>query len=234
MPLTLVLLLLAQSNQQVHDWLQGAEIGDRVQAMTFGSTGRYRAERKDALGQTFAHGTWELKGSTLSVTVRSCKGPACQVFGTNFRAELAVVGGRALTVNPTPVDVPFARGSYYCHYQGCERRVGVRVVAHAAAPSAVQAVIDRLVAANVGRNTTVVWSAPPVDTPLQRSSLVFCPSGGDLARQGAQTTAMDLAPLAWLGPLSPTAATGNDCLWDVEVTVADSVAISGAAPRPPP
>ena len=234
MPLTLVLLLLAQSNQQVHDWLQGAEIGDRVQAMTFGSTGRYRAERRDALGQTFAHGTWELKGSTLSVTVRSCKGPACKAFGTNFRAELAVVGGRALTVNPTPADVPFARGSYYCHYQGCERRLGVRVLAHTAAPAAVQAVVDRLVAANIGRNTTVVWTAPPVDTPLGHSSVEFCPGGGELARQGGQTTAADLAELEWLGPLGSTAATSGDCLWDVEVTVGDSVAFPGTAPRPPP
>ena len=230
MPLILVLLLLGQSNQQLHDWLQGAEIGDREQAMTFGSTGRYRAERKDSAGQTFAHGTWELRGSTLSVTVSNCKGPACKTFGLNFRAELAVVGGRALTVNPTPAEVPFARGSYYCHYQGCERRIGVRVLANGAAPAAVQAVLDRLVASNVGRNNTVVWSAAPADAPLPRSAVEFCPSGGELAQKGTQVTAADLAGLDWLGAGTPTAAASPDCLWDVQVTVGDAVAM----PRPTP
>jgi hypothetical protein len=232
MQVTLLLLLLAQSNQQVHDWLQGAEIGDREQAMTFGSTGRYRAERKDASGQTFAYGTWQLKDSTLSVTVHSCKGPACKTFGTSFRAEVAVVGGRALTVDPTPADVPFARGSYYCHYQGCERRVGVRVLTHAASPAAIRAVTERLIEANIGRNTTVVWSAPPADAPLERSSVLFCPSGGELAHRGAQATVADLAALDWLGSLGPPTAASGDCLWDVQVTVADAVAVG--RPRPAP
>lgn len=229
MPLTLVLLLLAQGNQNVHDWLEGAEIGDREQAMTFSSTGRYRAERRDAAGQSLAHGSWKLSGTTLRVTVTSCKGPHCKTFGKSFRAEVQVVGERALTVDPTPADVPFARGSYYCHHQGCERRVGVRVVAHSAPTSLVQAVTDRLIARNVGRNTTVVWSTPALGTGLEHSSVEYCPAGGTLAQQGAQATAADLAGLDWLGPLNPAAATTN-CLWDVQVTVGDSVAPPGAAP----
>ncbi len=233
MSLTLVLLLLAQSNQNVHDWLEGAEIGDSEQAMTFGSTGRYRAERRDKAGLTVAKGSWKLSGNTLSVTVSSCKGPACKRFGMSFQAEVAVVGERALTVNPTPADVPFPRGSYYCHHQGCERRVGVRVEAHTAPTAAVRAVTERLIERNVGRNTTVVWWTPPVDTPLERTAVLYCPSGGELARQGAQTTVADLAGLDWLGPLTVTAAT-VDCLWDVQLTVADTVAMPAAAARPQP
>ncbi len=229
MPLPLVLLLLAQGNQNIHDWLEGAEIGDREQAMTFSSTGRYRAERKDAAGQTLARGSWKLSGSTLSVTVSSCKGPHCKTFGTSFSAEVAVVGERALTVDPTPADVPFARGSYYCHHQGCERRVGVRVVTHTAPAAAVQAVTERLIERNVGRNTTVVWSTPGVGAPLEHSRVQYCPSGGELAENGAQATVMDLAGLDWLGPLQPTAAT-SDCVWDVQVTVGDAA----SRPRPAP
>ena len=229
MPLTLVLLLLAQGNQNIHDWLEGAEIGDREQAMTFSSTGRYRAERRDAAGQTVARGTWKLAGSTLSVTVSSCKGPHCKTFGTSFRAELAVVGERALTVDPTPADVPFPRGSYYCHHQGCERRVGVRVVTHAAPAATVKAVTERLIERNVGRNTTVVWSTPAVDTGAARSSVQYCPAGGELARKGAQMTVADLSGLDWLGPLDADAASG-DCLWDVQVTVGDAA----GRPRPAP
>ncbi len=233
MPLTLVLLLLAQSNQNVHDWLEGAEIGDDKQAMTFSSTGRYRAERRDAAGLTVAHGSWKLSGSTLSVSVSSCQGPACKRFGTSFHAELAVVGERALTVDPTPADVPVPRGSNYCHHQGCERRLGVRVAAHTAPTAAVRAITERLIERNVGRNTSVVWWTPPLDTPLPKSAVLYCPSGGELARQGAQTTVADLAGLDWLGPLTPTEAT-VDCLWDVQVTVGDAVAMPAAAPRPAP
>jgi len=232
MPLPLVLLLLAQGNPLLRDWLSGAEIGDREQAMTFSSTGHYRAERKAKAGQTLARGSWKLEGTTLVVTVSSCKGPACQRFGTSFRAELTVVGERALTVNPTPADVPFARGSYYCHHQGCEPRPGVRVTAHAAPAAAVSAVTERLIDRNVGRNTTVVW-ATQLDSPIPQSGLLYCPRGGDGARQAAAATAADLAGMQWLGPLEPTVASG-DCLWDVEVQVGDAVAMPSAPARTPP
>jgi hypothetical protein len=232
-PLTLLLLVLAQGNQSVHDWLEGAEIGDREQSMTFASKGGYRAERKDALGQTQARGAWKLNGGTLSVTVSSCKGPHCKTFGKSFSAEVAVVGERALTVDPTPSDVPFARGSYYCHHQGCEKRIGVRVVAHSAPSPAVRAVADRLIDRNVGRNTEVVWWAPRVETPIEATSLLYCPREAEGARKAAETVAADLAGLDWLGPLTPAAASG-DCLWDVQVMVGDTVAMPESSARPAP
>jgi hypothetical protein len=232
-PLTLVLLVLSQGNQSVHDWLEGAEIGDREQSMTFASKGGYRAERHDTLGQTQAHGAWKLNGGTLTVTVSTCKGPHCKTFRKSFTAEVAVVGERALTVDPTPSDVPFARGSYYCHHQGCEKRIGVRVMAHAAPSPAVRAVADRLIDHNVGRNTEVVWWAPRMEAPAEVSSLLYCPREAELAPKAAAMVVSDLAGLDWLGPLTPGAASG-DCLWDVQVTVGDSVAMPEATGRPAP
>ena len=233
MPLTLVLLVLAQSNQSVHDWLEGAEIGDREQSMTFASKGGYHAERKDALGLTQARGAWKLNGGTLAVSVNSCKGPHCKTFGKSFTVEVAVVGERALSVDPTPSDVPFARGSYYCHHQGCEKRIGVRVVTHAAPAPAVRAVAERLIDRNVGRNTEVVWWAPPMETAADVSSLLYCPREADAARKAADTVVADLAGLEWLGPLTPTAATG-ECLWDVQVLVGDAVALPEPSARSAP
>jgi hypothetical protein len=230
-PVALVLLLLAQGNQSVHDWLEGAEIGDREQSMTFASKGGYRAERHDVLGQTHAHGAWKLNGGTLSVTVSSCAGPHCKTFGTSFTAEVAVVGERALTVDPTPSNVPFTRGSYYCHHQGCEKRIGVRLVAHTAPAPAVRAVADRLIDRNVGRNTEVVWWAPRADGPADASSILFCPREADAAGKAADTVVADLAGLDWLGPLVPSPAPG-DCLWDVQVTVGDAASLPEAAARP--
>jgi hypothetical protein len=223
-------VVLAQGNQSVHDWLEGAEIGDRAQSMTFGSKGGYRAERHDSLGRTTAKGAWRLNGGTLTVTVGSCSGPHCKTFAKSFTAEVAVVGERALSVEPTPGDVPFARGSYYCHHQGCEKRMGVRLVAHAAASPAVRAVAERLIERNVGRNTEVVWWAPRMETPAEHSSVLFCPREPEAARASAETVVADLAGLDWLGPLAPVEATG-DCLWDVQVTVGDAVALPEAAPR---
>ncbi len=196
--------------------------------MTFSSKGGYRAERHDSLGQTQARGAWKLNGGSLHVTVSSCKGPHCKTFGSSFSAEVAVVGERALTVDPTPSNVPLARGSYYCHHQGCEKRIGVRLVAHAAPAPALRAVAERLIEHNVGRNTEVVWWAPRIDTPTEHSSVLYCPRESDAARHGAEVVAADLGGLDWLGPLTPTAAAG-ECLWDVQVAVGDSVAM----PEPP-
>jgi hypothetical protein len=232
-PLTLVLLVLAQGNQSVHDWLEGAEIGDREQSMTFASKGGYRAERHDTLGQTQARGAWKLTGNTLSVTVSSCKGPHCKTFATSFTAEVTVVGERALTVDPTPSNVPFARGSYYCHHQGCEKRIGVRLVAHAAASPAVRAVADRLIDRNVSRNTEVVWWAPRAEGTADASSVLYCPHEADADHKAAETVVADLAGLDWLGPLVPAAAT-TDCLWDVQVTVGDAVVLPEPAARAAP
>lgn len=230
---TVVLLVLAQGNQSVHDWLEGAEIGDRHQSMTFGSKGGYRAERHDALGQTQARGVWKLNGGTLTVAVGSCKGPHCKTLGTSFTAEVSVVGERALTVDPKPSDVPFARGSYYCHHQGCEKRIGVRIVAHSAPSPALRAVADRLIDRNVGRNTEVVWWAPRMDVAAEQSSVLFCPREADGAQKAADTVVADLAGLEWLGALAPVAAAG-DCLWDVQVTVGDAVVVPEPMARPVP
>ena len=230
---TLVLLVLSQGNQSVHDWLEGAEIGDREQSMTFASQGGYRAERHDALGQTQARGAWKLNGGTLTVTVSSCRGPHCKTFGTSYTAEVSVVGERALTVDPKPSDIPFARGSYYCHHQGCERRVGVRIVAHAAPSPAIRAVADRLIDRNVGRNTEVVWWAPRTDAAAEQSSVLYCTRDGDAAHKASETVVSDLAGLEWLGPLVPSAATSG-CLWDVQVTVGDGVVMPERPSRPAP
>ena len=224
--------MLSAGNQSVHDRLEGAEVGDREQAMTFASDGRYRAERRDAAGQTQARGIWKLAGGLLTVTVVICKGPHCKTFGTSYTAQVEVVGDRALTVDPTPRDVPFARGSYYCHHQGCEKRVGIQIAAHAAPSPAVRQVEECLIEQNVSRNTAVVWWAPRTDAVAERSSVVFCSREGEAAQKAAEAVVSDLAGMDWLGPLAPVAATA-DCLWDVQVTVGDAEVLPEPPPRPP-
>lgn len=230
--LALLLLVLSAGNQSVHDRLEGAEIGDREQAMTFASDGRYRAERHDASGQTQARGTWKLAGDRLTVTVASCKGPHCKTFGASYTAEVEVVGDRALTVDPSPRDVPFARGSYYCHHQGCEKRIGVVLAASRAPSPAVRQVEERLIEQNVNRNTAVVWWASRSETPAERTSVVYCTREGEAARKAAEAVVSDLVTMDWLGPLTAVPGT-SDCLWDVQVTVGDAVILPEPPPRPP-
>lgn len=230
MKATLLFLLLSAGNQSLRDRLEGAEIGDREQAMTFATDGRYLAERKDAAGVTHARGTWKVAGNRLTVTVKSCSGPHCKVFGTSYQAIVDVVGDRAITVDPTPGDVPFSRGSYYCHHQGCEKRIGIQVLAHDAPAPAVREVVERLIERNVGRNTSAVWWAPRSDSAVV-TAVAYCPRDGEGARRAAEQAVADLAGLDWLGTLS-TGPTSAPCLWDVQVQVGDGVKLPEPAPRP--
>src|SRR4051812_43758983 len=91
----LLTLVLAVS---VQDQIEGAEIGDNVQTMTFATDGKYSAERKDKAGKTQAKGTWQLEGEALEVKVSSCKGPSCKTLGRGFTSNVAVMNERALTV----------------------------------------------------------------------------------------------------------------------------------------
>ena len=109
----------------------------------------------------------------------------------------------------------------------------MRLVAHAAPSPAVRAVADRLIDRNVGRNTEVVWWAPRTEAPAEVSSLLYCTHEADAARKAAETVAADLAGLDWLGPLAPAVASG-ECLWDVQVTVGDAVAMPEPTARPAP
>ena len=231
MKATLLLVLLSAGNQSLRDRLEGAEIGDREQAMTFATDGRYLAERKDAAGVTHAKGTWKVAGNRLTVVVKSCAGPHCKTFGTSYEATIDVVGDRAITVDPTPREVPFSRGSYYCHHQGCEKRIGIQVLAHDAPAPAVREVVERLIDKNVGRNTSVVWWAPRSETPVV-TAVAFCPRDGEGAQKAAEVVVADLSGLDWLGPLS-TGPTAASCLWDVQVQVGDAVKMPEPPPRPP-
>src|SRR6476469_4096912 len=109
----------------VQDQLDGTEIGDANQYVAFQSGGKYVAERDDTkAGKTTAHGTWAVDGNKLTVKVAGCKGPACKDLGTGYSSDIDIVADRAITVNTSPNQGPLTSGSYYCHYQGCEKRTG--------------------------------------------------------------------------------------------------------------
>lgn len=215
------LLLSLLLNVSVQDKLEGAEIGDTVKALTFATDGTYSAENKEKTGKTLAKGTWSVNGTALDVTVTSCKGPSCKAFGASYHADVALVADRAMTVKATPGDGPLTSGSYYCHYQGCEKRTGVEVSTHGASAAAVRGVVDFLIDKNVGHNTTVVWWGAKQQTGQNVTRVSYCRRDEAAAKASATAVAQDLSGLPWLGTVQVEAGP-TDCLYDVSVQVGDT------------
>ena len=245
----LVSLVLAAGVQQQ---LEGAEIADGPLHLVFNPGGKYSAVKHDkAAGNTTADGTWAVTGDVLEVKVAECKGPACKEIGAGYKADVALVAERALTLRATPPEAPLASGSYYCRYQGCSRRYGVLVTAHDAKPIAVRYLVDFLIEKNRSRDVkthseralagsawvepadddkpseqTVVWqAAEPLADKQAVSKLTWCKRTEARGKKAAEQLAKDVGELPWMGRLIPTASNDTTCLWDVQLVVGDDVKV---------
>jgi hypothetical protein len=217
----LVLALLAAAS--VQEYLDGTEIGDKSQSLSFQNGGKYLSERDEGkAGKTTSEGTWRVEGNKLAVKVSSCKGPACKgPFGQGFDADVTVTAERAMTVRSATADSPLATGSYYCHHNGCEKRLGVLLQASRMRPAVMKQLLDFLIQKNFPRNVTVVWWGKKLPEKQAASSITWCTREEERGKKGAELVAGDLAELPWVGKLEPQAGEA-DCLYDVRVVFADS------------
>lgn len=216
------LLLATALGISVQDHLEGTEIGDANMSVTFESGGKYVAgtEGKD---KTVAKGTWTVTGDSVEVKVASCKGPQCAAVGKSYKADVVLVAERAMTVRASPPDGPLSTGSYYCHYGGCEKRVGVLLVTHGARAPVMKYLLDYLIDRNVaaGGSKTVVWWGKRLADKAPATTITYCAREGGRAKQGAEQVARDLAELPAIGKLTPAPSPDKDCLWDVQISVGD-------------
>lgn len=182
------LLVAALLTISLQDQFEGAEIGDATHAQTFRTDGRYVYEETDPQGavKTEATGKWKVDGNAIDVRITSCKGNGCAALGKGFRADVDLVAERAMLVNSKPSQSPLATGSYYCHYQGCEKRTGIAVVSHGARPNVMRYLVDFLVDKNRSRNVTVVWWAKKADAPQTKTTLTWCKRDEARAKVGAE------------------------------------------------
>lgn len=217
------LLLATVLGISVQDHFDGTEIGDANLTIAFESGGKYKAETEGAKEKTAAKGTWAVQGDTLEVKIASCKGPACDKLGKGYKADVSMVSDRAMTVRSSPPDGPLGSGSYYCHYGGCEKRVGVVVVTHAAKAPVMKYLVDFLIDKNVARggSGTVVWWGKRMADKAAQTELTYCPREEDRGKKGAEQVAKELAALPWIGPLQPKVSAAKDCLYDVQLVVKD-------------
>jgi hypothetical protein len=219
------LLALTLGLPSVQEVIDGAEIGPAQHFVAFDSAGKYRSEQLDAKGGKAAvmRGTWTLKDDVVSVKLSSCTGPACKDLKKDYTARIEIAADRAMLVESTAPGALFESGSYYCHYQGCERRVGVELLSKAAKARAVNYLADVLIDKNKPRNQTVVWWGKRLTTEAGKTRIEYCAREEERAKKGAQQVAEDLATLSWIGKLEPAVSADKGCLWDVRVFVADEV-----------
>ncbi len=224
--MTPAILLSALLATSVADQLDGTEIGDATQYVAFQSHGKYVAEREDKAGKTSAKGTWAVDGDKLEVKVTSCRGPACKsTLGKGYTANLHVVAERAMTVKAAPDDAPLGTGSYYCRYQGCERRSGVQLVSFGAKAVTMKYLVDFLIDKNRSRDVTVVWWGKKAEKSQPVSTIRQCARDPERAKKTAELVTQDLATLTWVGKLKVEPVAEKDCLWDVQVTIGDEVMV---------
>ncbi len=210
------------------DFIDNTEIGDARQYIGLRSRGVYEGHLVDtAKGDTVVSGSWKMKGDTIEVKATGCKGPACKEAKKDYTAKVGVAAARAMILQSNAPPPFFPSGSYYCHYLGCEPRIGVEIVSKGANLKALHAVEDALIERNHGRNTTVVWIGPRTDADTAKSRIEMC--GRDLEKGKAALELLkgDLATAPWFGEYTVGEAPAKDCLWDVRVYVRDDV-------QPPP
>lgn len=118
-------------------------------------------------------------------------------------------------------------GSYYCRNQGCERRAGIEVLAHAARPTAVKKTLDTLIDVNKQRDTTVVWLGQRLAEKQRASQVTYCGRDEAFARKAADEVLRDLSDLGWFRRLDPVRSNDATCAWDVRVALADDVVPHG-------
>ncbi|MBK7858773.1 MAG: hypothetical protein IPJ65_09165 [Archangiaceae bacterium] len=233
----LVASLLAVS---VQDFVEGAEVGTAEAYVALESKGKYHAEKIDkAAGKTVLKGTWKMKDTgagikengldqktgRVEVKIASCAGPACKELKKDYTLDVELQAERAMTVKSTPPDSMFPTGSYYCRYQGCEKRTGVELLSKEAKPRTMNWIVDFMIDKNRKRDVTVVWWGKKLTTDAGKTRIEYCPRDGERGKKGAELVAADLAELPWLGKIeAPVETAEKDCLFDVRVYIADDVA----------
>ncbi|MCC6334901.1 MAG: hypothetical protein IT380_13060 [Myxococcales bacterium] len=201
------------------DFLEGSEIGDATQSISLRSKGVYEG----ASGKTTVTGTWAIKDDALEVKATGCKGPECKALQKDFRAEVEVVAPRAMVLLST-APAPFLQsGAYYCHYLGCEQRIGVAISSQL--PRRVlNAVEDTLIDQNRGRNATVVWVGHRAEKPSDKTRIEVCGRDAARAKKGLELLQDDVKrTLPWIGEPEVVKTPATNCLWDVQLVVSDKV-----------
>ncbi|MBL8949751.1 MAG: hypothetical protein JNK82_03180 [Myxococcaceae bacterium] len=228
---TLVTAVLAVG---VQDFVEGAEVGTAEAYVALESKGKYHAEKIDkAKGNTILKGSWKFKEAPsdeknghADVKVATCTGPACKDLKKDYALDFELQAERAMTVRSTPPDSMFPSGSYYCRYQGCEKRTGVELQSKDTKPRTMNYLLDSLIDANRKRDVTVVWWGKKLSEPAGKTRIEYCAREGERGKKGAELVAQDLGTLAWLGKLdAPVESAEKDCLWDVRVFVADDATV---------
>jgi hypothetical protein len=226
-----LLALALTADPNLPDFVDALEIGPADHFVAFDSGGKYRAEQLDAKRAKLAElrGRWTLKDDTVEVKLIGCTGPSCKDLKKDYRAHLELAADRALLIQSNAPGVLLESGAYYCHYQGCEKRIGVVLASKDAKPRTMNYLLDFLIDQNRPRNSTVVWwKRQPGDAGKTR--IEYCTREAEKAKAGAAQVAADLATLPWIGKLEPAASAEAGCLWDVRVVVADDV-VPAAKPR---
>src|SRR5215211_2278344 len=195
----LVLLVSSVLALSVQDQINGAEIGDATQFVSFRTGGSYYAERRERSGRTQAKGTWRVRGERLEVKVTSCRGPSCDALGKPWSADVAIPAERAMTVRSDDAQGALPSGSYYCARGGCEKRIGVELVSHTQRMDVMKRVLEFLIDKNRSRDVTVVWIGQERTSPQQKTQVIWCLREDDRARNGADLVPSDLRELGWVG-----------------------------------
>jgi len=224
--LTLALTTLALSQlPTVNDFLDNAEIGDAQQYIHLRSRGQYESQIVDKTkGNTVVNGTWKIVGDKLEVKATSCRGPQCKDAKKDYTATATVAAARAMTIDSTAPRPFFPSGAYYCHYLGCESRVGIEILSKGANLKAMHAVEDHLIGKNRGRNSTVVWIGARPEGDTSKSRVEVCGRDAEKAKAGLAELKADLGEAAWFGEYTVVEAPVTGCLWDVRLYVRDDIA----------
>ena len=223
--LTALLALSLSQLPSPMDFIDNTEIGDAKQYIGLRSKGVYEGHLVDKVkGDTSVTGTWKMTGGdTVEVKATGCKGPACKDAKKDYTAKVGVAAARAMTLLSTAPAPFFPSGSYYCHYLGCEPRIGVEILTKGANLKAMHAVEDLLIERNKGRNTTVVWIGARTETDTAKSRIEVCGRDPEKGKAALELLKGDLATAAWFGEATVVEAPQKDCLWDVRLFVRDDV-----------
>lgn len=228
---TAVTALIAATPQ---DFMEGAEIGDATGYVAFESSGKYHAEKNapDKKSKTVLKGTWAFSNdNTIEVKPTSCTGKDCKALQHPYKIEVKVVAERAMTLKTTPNEPMLPTGSYYCRFQGCEQRIGVELRSKNAPASTMNSILDFSIDKNRKRDQTVVWWGKKLQEDAGPSRIETCGRDPERARKGAELMQADLAELPWVGKLEVKPLEDKECLFDVRVTIADTVVAPGRFKR---
>lgn len=222
--LTALLALTLTQLPTANDFLDNSESGDALQSVQLRSHGVFEGISIDkAKGNTVTTGKWSIKEDTLEVKVSGCKGPLCKDQKKDWNAKVTVVAPRAMLLNSTAPKPLLQSGAYYCHYLGCEPRIGTEILSKAANLKSLHAVEDHLIGKNRGRDATVVYIGQRSDTDTAKSRVELCGRDLEKAKKGLELLKADLADAPWFGEYTVVEAPAKDCLWDLRLFVRDDV-----------